>query len=91
MCVDDIRLESSAKADQGGQVSKNRKQLALLADRLAPYAFRSEEGFVIASGACINDLMALPRLHASEINGEMNISMGMIAMLDQMKGICSRP
>jgi len=87
MCVDDIRLEFPAQTDQRGEIAKEHEWVALLAlvNLYAPDTIRVEKRIVMTSGTGIDDLMAFPRLFASQIDGHIDVPITMIAVLDQME------
>jgi hypothetical protein len=87
MRVNDVRLKRPAQTDQSGKIANKRQWVALLtlAYLHSPHAMRVEKRIVMASGACIDDLMAFPRLSASQIDGDIDVPITMHAVLDQMK------
>jgi len=87
MRVNDIRLKAPAQTDQSGEIASERKRVVVLALAYlrAPYAMRVQKRIVMTSGAGIDNSMPLPRLSAGEIDGDVDVPIRMLAMLDQMK------
>ena len=87
MRVNDIRLKPAAQTDQCHKVANEREWAVLLALAYlrAPHAIRVEKRIVMASGAGVDNLMALPRLPAGQIDCNVDVPIRMPAMLDQME------
>ena len=87
MRVNDIRLKAPAQTDQSGEIASERKRVVVLALAYlrAPYAMRVQKRIVMTSGAGIDNSMPLPRLSAGEIDGDVDVPIRRLAMLDQME------
>jgi len=87
MRVNDIRLKRPAQTDQSGKIANERQWVAFLtlAYLNSPHAMRVEKRIVMPSSACIDDLMAFPRLSASQIDGDIDVPITIHAVLDQME------
>ena len=81
-----VRLKRPAQTDQSGKIANERQWVALLtlAYLHSPHAMRVEKRSVMPSSASIDDLMAFPRLSASQIDGDIDVPITMHAVLDQV-------
>jgi hypothetical protein len=84
VCMNDIRLKAPAQTHQSSKIASERPWAALLtlAYLHAPHTMRVKKLVVMTSGAGVNDLMALPRLSAGQIDGDVDVPITMLAMLD---------
>jgi hypothetical protein len=86
MRVKDVRLKLPAQMDQGRKIPCKLKWAAFLtlAYFRPAYAMRIEKPIVMSSRAGKDDFVAFLRLSAGEIDGNINVPIAMLAMLDQM-------